>query len=187
MSVVLRCPTCGTTGARPAECEACHEAQVRYFCTNHQPGRWLDGSMCASCGARFGDTARRPSVSAPPAPLTARKPIALPVSAPPSTPARPAPIEVDAGVRRRRRERLPVTSEEELGTGVSAMPLWIQLLKSAVAARYAPPPGGAERERPRTGRSVGGCLMRGVLIVVFLLLALVAAVFLFGWSLLQGS
>ena len=40
--VVLRCPNCGTTQATPAECEACHEADVRWFCPNHTPGRWLD-------------------------------------------------------------------------------------------------------------------------------------------------
>ena len=53
MSVVLRCPSCGTTQATPGECEACHEAQVRYFCTNHEPGLWLDGTSCPS-GARRG-------------------------------------------------------------------------------------------------------------------------------------
>ena len=40
--VVLRCPSCGTTRAAPGECDACHEAQVRYYCTNHTPGRWLE-------------------------------------------------------------------------------------------------------------------------------------------------
>ena len=40
--VVLRCPSCGTTTAASGECEACREAQVRYYCTNHTPGRWLE-------------------------------------------------------------------------------------------------------------------------------------------------
>jgi hypothetical protein len=66
------------------------------------------------------------------------------------------------------------------------MDLWIKLLKSAAAARHAPL-AHAERERPRIARSAGGCLMRVVLIVVFLFLAVVVAVLLFGWSLLQGS
>lgn len=185
MSVVLRCPSCGTTGAKPDECEACHEAQVRYFCTNHKPGRWLDGSVCASCGARFGDPARRPPVSVPPAPVRARAPARSPVSAPPSEPPRPAPVDAGAGAWRSSREPL-ATREEELGAGASPMALWIKLLKSVAAARHAPL-ADAERERPRIGRSAGGCLMRVVLIVLFLFLALVVAVLLFGWSLLQGS
>jgi len=55
--VVLRCPNCGTVGPEPGECDACHEAQVRYFCTKHRPGVWLDGEACPQCGARFGDPA----------------------------------------------------------------------------------------------------------------------------------
>ena len=52
--VVIRCPNCGTTQSTLGECEACHEAGTRYFCTNHEPGRWLDGPACAVCGARYG-------------------------------------------------------------------------------------------------------------------------------------
>jgi len=51
MSVVLRCPNCGTTQAASGACQACNEAQVRYFCTNHSPGLWLEGSTCPSCAA----------------------------------------------------------------------------------------------------------------------------------------
>ena len=39
MSVVLRCPTCGTTQGDAGECEACSEGEVRYFCTNHDGRR----------------------------------------------------------------------------------------------------------------------------------------------------
>ena len=58
--ILLRCPNCGTTRASPGECEACHEAAVRYYCTNHTPGLWLDTGACPQCGARWGspDTAR---------------------------------------------------------------------------------------------------------------------------------
>ncbi len=66
MSVTLRCPNCGTTRATPGECDACHEAQARYFCTNHTPGLWLDGRTCPACGAQFGDESRLPSAPAPP-------------------------------------------------------------------------------------------------------------------------
>jgi predicted RNA-binding Zn-ribbon protein involved in translation (DUF1610 family) len=60
-SVVLRCPNCGTIQAMPGECDACHEAQVGYFCTNHNPGQWLTSSKCPQCGAQFGaaDPVRR--------------------------------------------------------------------------------------------------------------------------------
>ena len=72
MSVVLRCPNCGTTQAHVGECEACSEGEVRYFCTNHDAGIWLDGAVCNRCGAKFGDPPRRPAagpprVSTPPA------------------------------------------------------------------------------------------------------------------------
>lgn len=58
--IVLRCPHCGTTQGAPGECHACSDAEVRYFCRNHDPGRWLDGATCPACGARFG-AERRPS------------------------------------------------------------------------------------------------------------------------------
>jgi hypothetical protein len=37
------------------ECDACHEGQVRYFCTNHTP---VGGPMAcvAQCKARYGDS-----------------------------------------------------------------------------------------------------------------------------------
>jgi hypothetical protein len=54
MSVVLRCPACGTTQEHGGECEACSEGEVRYFCTNHDQRLWLDGPVCSRCGAKFG-------------------------------------------------------------------------------------------------------------------------------------
>ena len=72
--VVIRCPHCGTTQATLGECEACHEATTRYFCPNHEPGRWLDGPSCAECGAQVGvpgvtkapPPRPRPTVPSPP-------------------------------------------------------------------------------------------------------------------------
>ena len=78
--VVIRCPHCGTTQATLGECEACHEATTRYFCPNHEPGRWLDAPTCPDCGARIGvpgATKPRPSQphrGAPPSPPTRRGP-----------------------------------------------------------------------------------------------------------------
>jgi hypothetical protein len=56
--VVLRCPNCGTVQTGMGECEACHEAKIRYFCTNHTPGLWLDTALCSQCGARLGEAQR---------------------------------------------------------------------------------------------------------------------------------
>ena len=85
--VVLRCPSCGTTTAASGECEACHEAQVRYYCTNHTPGRWLDSRSCPQCGSQFGVPDPPPVVHSPP-----RRPPASPAPPPatalPSTPGR---------------------------------------------------------------------------------------------------
>jgi hypothetical protein len=94
MSVVQRCPNCGTTGVASGECEACHAAELRYFCTNHRPGLWLDVATCPKCGARRGDdaTVELPRVR-PPArgarPASARA--ATPASAPPPAYSRTEP------------------------------------------------------------------------------------------------
>jgi hypothetical protein len=64
--VVLRCPSCGTTRAALGECDVCHEAQVRFYCTNHTPGRWLDSGSCPKCGSQFGVSDRPPLVHSPP-------------------------------------------------------------------------------------------------------------------------
>ena len=95
MSVVLRCPICGTTQGRVGECEACSEGKVRYYCTNHEEGIWLDSPVCSRCGARFGDAAR-----ASPAPRT------------PAGPPRPAGAADFRAPGRRPPERPP---EPEFG------------------------------------------------------------------------
>lgn len=66
MSVVLRCPTCGTTQDHPGECDACSDDQVRYFCRNHEPALWLDRPVCGTCGARFGQAPEAPRPARPP-------------------------------------------------------------------------------------------------------------------------
>lgn len=72
---MLRCSHCGNTQLAAGECESCHDAEVRYFCPNHTPGRWLDDSLCEGCGAT---TERGPlvPVSVPPLrpPLPRRTP-----------------------------------------------------------------------------------------------------------------
>ena len=78
--VVIRCPNCGTTQPAFGECEACHEADTRYFCSNHEPGRWLDRPACAACGARYG---MEPGTSRPAPRARPEPPAAWPPSPPP--------------------------------------------------------------------------------------------------------
>jgi len=75
-----------------------------------------------------------------------------------------------------------VAAEDELEAGSSRMPLWQKLLRAAILARAIPRRTALEPERPSIRRGVGGCLMRFVLLIVFL----VVAVFVFGGALLQG-
>jgi hypothetical protein len=81
--VILRCPNCGTGRAAPGECEACHEADARYFCTNHAPGVWLDGTACPRCGAKFGQAAP----AAPASPASPAAPAARPTRPTPAAPS----------------------------------------------------------------------------------------------------
>jgi hypothetical protein len=161
MSVVQRCPNCGTTSATSGECEACHGAEVRYFCTNHTPGVWLDAPACPRCGGRVGALPR--SASAPPPVPTARKP----------APARRAPAPA------------PAPAPPDLVAAPSRTPLWPTLVKAALRARYLPAAAARGRERPLLP-GVGGCLKGLVLLVVLLFLSIVIGGFLFGRVLLYG-
>ena len=94
--VVLRCPNCGTNQDKLGECEACHEPSVRYFCTNHDPGRWLDGPACPQCRARYGESGPTP-LPRPPAqePTATRRRTPPPEPTPsPSRSARPGSTPV---------------------------------------------------------------------------------------------
>lgn len=160
MSVVERCPNCGTTQASAGECEACHEAQVRYFCTNHEPGVWLTGRTCPQCEARAAPTARptaRPTASA---------------SALPSH-TRPASRGADPVVSGTERERLPPAREETLAPRASRRALWEKLLRGAVLAR-PPAEAASERELESLGHA-GGFLKRLALRLVLIAVVLVAA------------
>jgi len=166
MSVVLRCPTCGTTQGHAGECEACSEGEVRYFCTNHDDGVWLDGPACSRCGAKFGDAPKKPPAPRPPAvPPRPTRPAGTPDFRPPRRPepARPAEPEV--------LPRTPSLGEllEEI-TGERAR----------ARARYEieEVPWTERRAEPRRpGFPLAGCLVR-VAGLVFLLIA-AAIIFLF--------
>jgi hypothetical protein len=197
--VVLRCPSCGTTRAAPGECEACHEAQVRYYCSNHTPGRWLDAPSCPQCGARFGEPARAPVRPAPAAPT--RAPARPAPAAPGRTPApapsaapRPSPASAGrpvAGARPSARpERLPPVEDEAIDLRderVARGAGWDDLLRAAARVRRTPSETvfGREAEPPAAGRRPGGCLLRFILIVVFLFLALMGGLSVLGGSLLR--
>lgn len=180
--VVLRCPNCGTTRPTPGECEACHESQVRYYCTNHAPGRWLDTPACSQCGARFGE-AQRPAVA----------PVATPSRIPTAAPRlRPVPAErprTDA-LPRDVRERAPTETEETIdprkarGERAARVTGWEELRRAAASARRRLP-ADAEAGFKAPGRRPGGCLLRFMLIVVFLFFMLASGLFVFGASLVQ--
>ena len=86
--VVIRCPHCGTTQSTLGECEACHEATTRYFCPNHEPGRWLDEPSCPVCGARVGVPGVTPPSSPRPRPTTPSAPPTRRAAPPRRTPVR---------------------------------------------------------------------------------------------------
>lgn len=196
--VVLRCPNCGTTRATPGECEACHEAQVRHYCTNHTPGLWLDSSACRQCGARLGDLNRSPAPSRPTPPKT--PPAALPAPRPrsPAT-ARPhagkAPeikrrgrspaVDADETHRRADREAKGERPDELREAPIRRLPSWTDLLGASARARHLPPAAELDADLGPIARRTGGCLGRLVLLMVFLVLALTSGLFVLGGSLLR--
>lgn len=176
MSVDLRCPTCGTTQGHAGECEACFEGEVRYFCTNHDDGLWLEGPVCSRCGVKFGDAPRKPPPA--PAPRVPTPPAGAPDFRSPGghrTSAR-AP-EPDLGRRPTTRierekppepEGLPPTLLETLLEAISA-----DHARSGAGGRYeSEPPRAAPRAR-RRGFPLGGCLLRIVGLVFLLIVAAV--------------
>ena len=181
MSVVLRCPTCGTTQGDAGDCEACFGGEVRYFCTNHDGGVWLDGPVCGGCGAKFGDPPRKP-----PTPRTAGAPTPFAGAPDFRAPSRrratePSP-EPTVGRRPERAdleepaeaEVLPPSPLEELLEEISEG-------RARRRARYEVEEAPWARPRAKSRRSgfpLAGCLVRivglGVLLVaaaiIFLLL-----------------
>lgn len=170
--VVLRCPQCGTTQSSQGECQACHEGQVRYFCSNHNPGEWLDQPRCPRCGARFGEP-----VSAQPPPVT-RPPPPKPTPRPPQRTVRPTRAEapttgkpktwrlrkVGPWERRRRLKR----GEGRVGIPDGRVPYDV---RDEFEHHYPHewdrmPPDG---EIPHPGAMLGGCLRVVLSALLFLL------------------
>ena len=185
--VVLRCPNCGTTKAAPGECEACHEAQVRYFCMNHTPGHWLDAPACPQCGARFGDPGRP---LAPPPLTPARTPTPASTSTPWRTGAtswrRKAGGGPWGGRKRSRSAEEGLETHDEGSITRDALTARLpELLRTIARARRAPGSATHIPESPPTGLALGGCLIRALFLAVFLLIAFVIMSILVGGSLLQ--
>ena len=184
MSVVLRCPTCGTTQGHAGECEACSEGEVRYFCTNHDEGIWLDGPVCRRCGTKFGEAPSTPPVLR--APSVPTPPTRAPDYRPPArhrTPERPP--EFDFGSRPRRRSEREVPAEPEV---LPRTPSLGELLeeftkeRARAGGRYEAEVPWAEPRTRRGGFPLGGCLIR----IVGLVFLLIAAGILFLFMLFGG-
>ena len=189
MSVVRRCPSCGTTQATSGDCEACHDADVRYYCTNHTPGVWLDGTSCPHCGSRLG-APPRPKSTAPPPPVRRPAPAAVPLrtrraaaprpaSTPPFAPSLPSPAPPPE------RWDSPATLADDPSETYRTRPPWPRLLDALLRA------GVARRESDRVGastaRRLSGCLLRLLVGALLLFLALIAGLYWFGSALLQGD
>lgn len=188
--VILRCPNCGTSKTAPGECEACHEAQVRYYCTNHKPGRWLDATACPQCGATFGEPVRPAARPVPPA--APPRPRTTITSAAPARPE-PPPLPPRTSAKpwsRRERERSPDpdrgASDESASVRDIGTARMLELLRAASrAGRMSRGPPYTAPEVPPVGAALGGCLMRFVILAMFLLIIFVLMLSLVGGSLFQ--
>ena len=180
MSVVLRCPTCGTTQGHTGECEACSEGQVRYLCTSHDEGIWLEGPTCRRCGAKFGDAAQKPT--APRASSAPTRSAGAPDFRPPGRRrSSERPPEPDF----RKRPRRPSEREDPPGPEVlPRTPTLGELFEEITEARARA--GGrdeadlpwAEPRAHRPGFPLAGCLVRVVGLVFVLIVAAILLLFL---------
>ena len=178
--VALRCPKCGTTQSHMGECDACYGDQVRYFCSNHSPGLWLDKPVCKACGTKFGEAPRKgwvpPAPTAPPVPPRTtprpefRPPLPRGAEPPHTSPRRPPDPEVTPAepsledllgrIASERRERTGYRDEE---------------------APWGEPAPEVRLPRPRPK----GCLVKLVLVALLLLALVLGAPFFLVGGVLQ--
>ena len=173
--VVLRCSNCGTVQSDVGECEACHAAQVRFFCTNHTSGLWLDASACQQCGARFGEARSEP--------LTPRSAVerTTPSFSPPGAERTTAKPEIGTHGH----EDVPPRMPEEVGYARSRVPTAGTLLEAlayAARARSMRKAAADDSSYEPVRASGGGCVRR-----LLLLSLLVMAIFLLAPLLLGGA
>ncbi|CAN5800685.1 hypothetical protein BH11MYX2_BH11MYX2_21660 [soil metagenome] len=165
MSVVLRCPNCGTTQATIGDCDACHEAQVKYYCTNHDPGIWVAGPTCPQCDAR---AAARP-------PSRVEKPVRVDKPAVPSRVERPA---VPSRVAKPAVVVRPSVDEDDVELRSVRPSFWEDVIRSSPLVRRAGPVADRPVQSPWFLRLV----MRLAVIALVLVAALVGAIYWLGHS-----
>ena len=167
-AVVLRCSNCGTTQSVRGECEACHEAQVRFYCTNHSPGRWLDGQVCAQCGAVYGRSEPTPRRAKP---------------TPPSRPEIPKSVEGPTSSRTSdwrkprgpwgRRDPPPHSGEDYVTDEAIARAKALERLRELIGGVYSRRRAPMDVDMPSYSAGsmiAGGCLR--VMVIIFLMLTL---------------
>ena len=190
--VVLRCRHCGTTQAGPGECEACHEAQVAYHCTNHSPGRWLEAPACPRCGARFGEASPAARTTPPPAtrptagtplPQPAREPV------PPSPWTRSTPRPPLPGPVSPRTAPLSPTSVREAprvaGREATTPRLRDILMRGPAAGRYPEARRPETPGPPQPRNAVAGLIRRLTMLAFFFIAAMFLLSLFSGGPLLQ--
>jgi len=170
-AVVLRCDNCGTSQSARGLCEACHEGQVRYFCNNHDPGRWLETKKCPECGAEYGVTVTIPAATKRPETEDLR-------SRPKKTPSpsdHPTPATRQGrrtgGPWGSRPPRAPedILVSDEVAARAKAVERLRRLLGAARYGRRAPDPTDFTYGSP-IPMMAGGCLRAALLIMLFFLL-----------------
>lgn len=182
--VVIRCQHCGTTQPVLGECEACHEENVRYYCPNHTPGRWLDVPSCSACGALVGVPpvkSRTVPRTPPPPPPRPRPPAREPIE------IRPRPPRRDVRPERAEEPREEVWSAPVRTSRRVELELLDLVKTMATRAARSGGPRSASPAAPLSG--LFGCLRKLVILgVVLFILAMIAFYALFGvGGLLYGS
>jgi hypothetical protein len=179
--VVLRCPNCGTRADGGGECDACHEAAVRYFCTNHDPGSGWRAAPARAAGARFGEAAPAPK-PAPAPPRPAARP-AAPRAEPEfrPTPSRPRPTRDPWGPGGATPPRADMPSSVD---AEAAARKWLEMLEG-LSRRPSGRDRGGGFERVPAPRPRGGCIGRLLVLLLTLLALAIIVPVLVGGALLQ--
>ena len=165
--IVLRCPNCGTTQGSQGQCDACHEAAVRYFCTNETPGLWLDAPACPRCSAQFGDPSpSRLEKSAPTTSIEVRPPV---VRRPPPAPATP---DLDPGPWESDYAADPRDASRASGSDPFRLLLGAMVAAARARSERAASPGYDEVAPVRRG---GGCVGRIFMLILLLIAAILMA------------
>jgi hypothetical protein len=166
-AVILRCDNCGTSQSGLGLCEACHEGQVRYFCKNHNPGRWLVGPKCTQCGAAYGVAASPPPTRPKAETIRTGGTRKRPLSDVPTPAALPPKRRGPWGSRPARSEEILVS--DELIARARAVERLRRILGGAGYSR--PVPDSSDYTYgPSVPRVAGGCFRVLLLFMFFLLL-----------------